>query len=263
MRQAWVIGINIFRQLLRNRILTVLAIFALGMGGLSVFLGELGQESEARLGRDFGLLGVEWIGYITVLLCHVVLLFEETELKTITMLLVKPVARWQYLLGKLVGSSLLAALNVAGLVAVLLLVGWWRGYSLASLPFFLAAFFLLWQSVVMSAVVLLFSVLASTVPACVVYSTFTFFLGHFTGNLVEWMAKLNEGAALVLVKVLYYLLPNLAIFNLGDSLPLGGENIKTGIALSASSFLWPLAYGAIYALAVMLLAAWQYHRKEI
>jgi ABC-type transport system involved in multi-copper enzyme maturation permease subunit len=263
MKKAWIIGINIFRQLLRNRILTVLAIFALGLGGLSVFLGELGQESEARLGRDFGLLGVEWIGFITVLLCHVVLLFEETELKTITMLLVKPVARWQYLLGKLVGSSLLAALNIAGLVLVLVLVGWWRGYGLASLPFFLAAFFLLWQSVVMSAVVLLFSVLASSVPACVVYSTFVFFLGHFTGNLVEWMAKLNEGLALVLVKGLYYLLPNLAIFNLSDSLPLGGENLKTGIALSASSFLWPLAYGAVYGAAMMLLAIWQYQRKEI
>src|SRR5262245_35735583 len=107
MAEIWVIGANIFRQLMRNRILVVLLLFALALVGVAVFLGDLGQVAEERLSRDFGLLAVEWVGFATVLACHLVLLFEETELRTIAILFVKPIRRWQYMAGKVLGSSLL------------------------------------------------------------------------------------------------------------------------------------------------------------
>ena len=122
MRETLLIGLNVFRQLLRNRILVVLTVFALSLVGVVVFLGDLGQEAEARLGRDFGLTALEWVGFFTVLLCHVVLLFEETELKTLSILLVKPIERWQYLAGKVLGSIFLLVMNQVAMTLLLWLL---------------------------------------------------------------------------------------------------------------------------------------------
>lgn len=135
MFKVWLIGVNIFRQLLRNRILSVLFMFALALAGITLFLADLGTEAEDRLSRDFGLLAMEWIGFFTVLLAQLVLLFEETELKTISILLVKPIRRWQYLFGKVVGSILLLGLNQLGVLAVVALLGWYNEVYLVDFQF--------------------------------------------------------------------------------------------------------------------------------
>lgn len=256
MKQVLIIGQNIFRQLLRNRILSVLFLFSLSLTGLVTFLADLGTEAETRLSRDFGLLAVEWIGFFTVLLCHVVLLFEETELKTISILLVKPIRRWQYMAGKLCGSLLLLAANQAGMVGVLWLTGVVRGNTLVDMPFLMASLYLFGELFLFSVVVLFFSIYASTVPSCAVYSSFTFALGHFTGNLVEWVEEMHRPQLAWMVKGLYYLVPNLGLFDLKDMLFSGGQ------ALTAGTFLWPLAYGLCYGGALLALSVWQYDKKE-
>ncbi len=256
MDAVWTIAANIFRQCLRNRILSVLFIFALSVAGLSVFLSDLAAEAEFRLARDFGLLAFEWIGFLTILLAHVVLLFEETELKTISILLVKPVRRWQYLLGKALGSILLLAMNQAGMLAVLYLTSWWHGVHFIYFPFLVTCLYLFLENCLFTLVILLFSVWASSVPACAIYSIFVFCLGHFTTNLLQWVIKIKEARLAEAVRVLYYLLPNLGLFNFKDTLVLPWGD------MTAWTFLWPLAYGLLYGSAVLLLAIWQYEGKE-
>jgi ABC-type transport system involved in multi-copper enzyme maturation permease subunit len=256
MNQVLIIGRNVFRQLLRNRILSVLFLFSLSLTGLVTFLAELGTEAETRLSRDFGLLAVEWIGFFTILLCHVVLLFEETELKTISILLVKPIRRWQYMAGKLVGSLLLLAANQAGMVLVLWLTSKVRGVTVVDFPFLVASFYFFGELFLFSVVVLFFTIYASTVPSCAVYSAFTFALGHFTGNLVEWVVQMDRPQLAWMVKGLYYLVPNLGLFDLKDVLFSGEQS------LTARTFLWPLAYGLCYGGALLALSVWRYDKKE-
>jgi ABC-type transport system involved in multi-copper enzyme maturation permease subunit len=256
MNQVLVIGQNVFRQLLRNRILSVLFLFALSLTAVVTFLADLGAEAETRLSRDFGLLAVEWIGFFTVLLCHVVLLFEETELKTISILLVRPIRRWQVMAGKLAGSVFLLALNQAGMLLVLWATGKIRGLTLVDFPFVLASLFLFLELCLFSVVVSFFGIYASTVPSCAVYSAFTFALGHFTGNLVEWVQTMNRPALALPVKALYYLVPNLGLFDLKDVL------LNAGQALTPGTFLWPLAYGLLYGGALLSLSTWLYDKKE-
>jgi ABC-type transport system involved in multi-copper enzyme maturation permease subunit len=253
---VFVIGRNVFRQLFRNRILSVLFLFALAAAGVATFLADLGTEAEVRLSRDFGLLGVEWIGFFTVLLCHVVLLFEETELKTISILLVKPIERWQYLGGKLVGSALLLALNQAGMVAVLALTTRLRGMMVVDFSFLVAASFLFLELCLFSAVTLFFSLFASTVPACAVYASFTFALGHFTGNLVEWVQRMDRPALAAAVRGLYYLVPNLGLFNLRDVV------MASSGKATPQAFLFPVAYALLYGGSLSLISTWLYERKE-
>lgn len=257
MREAWIIAFNVFRQLLRNRILVVLTLFALSLMGVVVFLGDLGQEAEVRLGQDFGLLAIEWVAFFSVLLCHVVLLFEETELKTINILLVKPVARWQYLLGKVLGSVLLMLMNQAGMVLLLLGVSWVYGLRLVTPEFLVAVTYLSLGGALLSTVAGLFSILASSVPAAAVFTTFAFALGHFTTNLLDWVQRLDNEALKWGVKVLYWVLPNFSLFNLKENLG------KISVLISFGGvYYWPVAYALLYGGIMFGIAVWSYERKE-
>jgi len=278
MRETWLIGSNVFRQLLRNRILVVLFLFALSVVGVAIFLGDLGQEAEVRLSRDFGLLSIEGVGFFTVLLCNVVLLFEETELKTISILFVKPIRRWHYMAGKVLGSTMLLLMNETAMVGLLWILARWRGLEgVIDLSFVIAAFYLFLSGVLFSIVAVFFTIYASTVPACAVYASFTYGLGHFTTNLLEWVMRMDQPLLAKLVKVLYYLIPNFSLFSLKDNLvaiqlllvgskadyyAMGGDTtILTGPGSSAP-YIWPLFYLLFYGSALLLISLWQYERKE-
>ncbi len=257
MRETWVIAFNVFRQLMRNRILVVLTLFALCLVGVVVFLGDLGQEAETRLGQDFGLLAIEMVGFFSVLLCHVVLLFEETELKTLSILLVKPVERWQYLGGKILGSVLLMLMNQAAMVALLLLLSQNHHLELVTGEFLVAAGYLSLGGVLLSTVTGFFGVLASSVPAAAVFSTFAFGIGHFTTNLLEWVQRLDNPGLKAFVQGLYWVLPNFSLFNLKENLGRVGET-----ASFSGIFWWPVAYSLAYGGLMFALAVWSYEHKE-
>jgi ABC-type transport system involved in multi-copper enzyme maturation permease subunit len=258
MRETWVIASNVFRQLLRNRILVVLSVFALALVGVVAFLGDLGQEAEKRLGQDFGLLAIEAVGFFTVLLCHVVLLFEETELKTYSILLVKPVERWQVLLGRVLGAWLLLMMNVAGMTALLQLLSWWRGLALVDGDTLAATAYLAAGGALFSAVTGFFSVLASSVPAAAMFATFAFALGHFTTNLLDWVERLHQPGLKLAVQVLYWATPNFSLFNLREHLDAAGSAGSGGLL----TYLWPLGYAACYGGVVLGLALWRYEHKD-
>lgn len=257
MREVWLIALNIFRQLLRNRILVVLTLFALALMGVVVFLSDLGQEAEKRLGQDFGLLAIEGVAFFSVLLCHVVLLFEETELKTLNILLVKPVERWQYLGGKILGSVLLMLMNQVVMVVVLLLISGVYALPLVTKEFLVAAAYLSLGGALLSTVTALFSVLASSVPAAAVFTTFTFALGHFTTNLLEWVERLQAPALKAMVKALYWIIPNFTLFNLKENLNKIGATLNFG-----GVYAWPLLYALAYGGVMFALSVWSYERKE-
>ena len=257
MRETWLIGVNVFRQLLRNRILAVLFLFSLALVGVAIFLGDLGQETQIRLSKDFGLLAIEWVGFFTVLVCHLVLLFEETELRTVSILFVKPIRRWHYMLGKVVGSVLLLALNQLSMSVVLAGLAWWRELPLVDGAFLLAASYLFVSLVLFSVVALFFSIYASTVPACAVYACFAFGIGHFTSNLLDWVKRMDRPVLEVMVKVLYVVMPNFGVFNLKDNLDaLNPSSLQWGVLL------WPLAYALSYGGALLTISLWRYERKE-
>jgi len=257
MFETWVIASNVFRQMLRNRILIVLTLCALGLVGVVAFLGDLGQEAELRLARDFGLLALEAVAFFTVLLCHVVLLFEESELKTYNILLVKPVERWQVLLGRTFGAVLLMLMNQIGMLGLLWLLAWWRGLPIVDGDLVVGACYLAVAGALFSAVTAFFSVLASSVPAAAMFATFAFAMGHFTSNLLEWTQHLENPALVWAVKLLYWLVPNFSLFDIEGSL----GTVGAGLHL-AGVFVWPLVYACAYGALILSLALWRYELKD-
>jgi Cu-processing system permease protein len=117
--RVWAIGLNTFREAVRNRVLYVLAMFAVGLMAFSLVLGELSLHEEVRVIADLGLSGISLVGVIIALFLGVNLLSKELDRKTVYFVIPKPLRRWEFLLGKYVGMALTLAILV-GLMALIL-----------------------------------------------------------------------------------------------------------------------------------------------
>src|SRR5215467_3433921 len=117
------IALNTFRENLRDKLLYNLLIFALLMIGSSLILMRLTLGEFHRLILDIGLGSINFFGVLIAIFVGIGLVSKEIEKKTIYTIVSKPVARFQFLLGKYLGLSLTLLINTAimtvGLLAVL------------------------------------------------------------------------------------------------------------------------------------------------
>lgn len=117
--RIWAIALNTFREAMRNRVLYVLVLFAIGLMGFSIVLGQLSLHEEVRVIKDIGLAGISIVGLAIALFLGVNLLSKELDRKTVFFVIPKPLHRHEFLLGKYLGMAVTLTLLVA-LMAVTL-----------------------------------------------------------------------------------------------------------------------------------------------
>jgi ABC-type transport system involved in multi-copper enzyme maturation permease subunit len=181
-------------------------------------------------------------------------------------LLVKPLRRHEFIVGKFAGLALTLLVNIsvmaAALYAVLGLMLWLQpGLATVSIeapvldPQLLKAFGLLYvQLLVVTSVALFFSTFSSPILS----AAFTFGLyivGHFNSDLANFEAVVKSAAAGWLGKGLYYILPNLAPFDVKAAVVHGQQVTAAYVALTAG-------YGFLYAGAMVALAILIFSRRD-
>ncbi|MEM7496349.1 MAG: ABC transporter permease subunit, partial [Myxococcota bacterium] len=119
LERMWAIALNTFREAVRNRVLMVLALFAVGLMAFSLVLGELSMHEEVRVIKDLGLAGISIVGVIIALFLGVNLLSKELDRKTVYFVIPKPLHRWEFLLGKYIGLAVTLSLLVATMSVIL------------------------------------------------------------------------------------------------------------------------------------------------
>ncbi|MCA9706299.1 MAG: ABC transporter permease [Myxococcales bacterium] len=117
--RVWAVALNTFREAVRNRVLYVLAMFAVGLMAFSLVLGELSMHEEVRVIKDLGLAGLSLVGVVIALFLGVNLLSKELDRKTVYFVIPKPLRRWEFLLGKYLGQVFTLSVLV-GLMALIL-----------------------------------------------------------------------------------------------------------------------------------------------
>jgi len=117
-----VIGRNTLTESVRQKVLSVLLIFALVLVGSSVSISGLatpGLDSSSlfseqiKFVKDFGCGAIGLFGFLIALLSVAQLIPQELHNRTIYTILSKPVRRAEFLLGKFLGVILLLVLSVA------------------------------------------------------------------------------------------------------------------------------------------------------
>jgi ABC-type transport system involved in multi-copper enzyme maturation permease subunit len=246
------IVLNTFRENLRDKLLYNLLVFALLMIGSSLLLMRLTLGEFHRLLLDVGLGSINIFGVLIAIFVGIGLVNKEIEKKTIYTIVSKPVARYQFLIGKYLGLTLTLFVNTLIMAGGLLLVLFAQGVPIESI-LFKALGLIFMEFMVITAVALLCSTFTSATLSAI-FTLATYVIGHLTADLKTFGEKMDEGMRAV-VTGLYYILPNLERFNLKG-------NVIHHIEVSGTDLLLIVVYGVTYVAFLLMSASIIFQRRD-
>ena len=113
MARALAVAINTFREAVRDRVLYGVLGLSLVSLLLAFALGEMALDQADRVVLDVGLASTSLFAVLVSIFLGSSLLYKEIERKTLYVILPKPIARHEFLLGKYMGIVLTAVVFVA------------------------------------------------------------------------------------------------------------------------------------------------------
>jgi ABC-type transport system involved in multi-copper enzyme maturation permease subunit len=251
-----VIARNVFLEVIRDRILYLMALFALLMLGATLLLPQVSAGAHQKIILDLGLAAMHLLSVIIAVFVGTGLVNKEIEKRTVLVLLAKPVSHGEVIVGKHLGLSAVLAVLLGGLgiLFVLLLAVTGVPFSFVSLA--LATGFMLLEAMLITAVAILFGVFTSSLLATLL--TFAVYLmGHLTQDLVTF-AQLSDNPGLQrLTQGIYLVLPDLERLNLRNLAVYGLELLPDPLTLLAH-----LAYALIYSALLLTLATVVFARRQ-
>lgn len=280
--RIWALAWNTLTELTRLKIFYFLLIFALLVIGNSFFMARLTPEEEFQMLKDISLGAMSIFTSLLAILATAMLLPKDLEDRTTFTILAKPVPRYEYLAGKLVGILLLLAFSIAMMTALFLTVLWLReqsaladvraqvtGEDLARavasiqavtfnanlLPGILIIFV---KAALLAALTLMISAFATSAIFTMMITIAIYFIGHLQATAreywlqgvdIQWWTK----PMLALVALIF---PDLQAFSLTD-------DIVAGNPITTALFVQTATLGLLYVGVYYLLACFFFSNREL
>jgi ABC-type transport system involved in multi-copper enzyme maturation permease subunit len=254
MRVILSVASTTFHESIRNR--TVLSIFLLAVGFIlsALLLAELALDQKVRVVTDWGLFCVSVFGVMLAILIGVTLVQKEVRRKTLYVVLSRPIHRWQYVVGKYMGLGLTLLVEVGALstaLAVLLLISG----APPGLLLFKALLLTLVEILLVAAMAIFFASFSS--PYLSGFFTLGLFVvGRSLPSLYLLIDKIDLEFVKVPLKGLFFILPDLADFNLST-------RVVNGVDISGSQVAALVAYGLGYLLLLLFFSSWIFSRRNL
>ena len=277
------IATNTFTELTRLKVFHVLLIFALLLIGSSVFMARFSFQQEFQILKDVALGAMSIFTSLLAVVATARLIPQDIEDRTIYTILAKPVARFEYLIGKLAGVLLLLAIGTLAMGAMFLIVLYAREQTVlhetarqtmspeqlndalravrasalnADIVPCIALIYI--KDCLLGALTLFVSTFATTSVFTTVVIVFIYFIGHLQATAREyWLQQSGAGwitsTFLALVALIF---PDLQAFNLVDG-------IIAGAAVPLALFVETAALGIFYGAIYTLLAGVVFYGKEL
>lgn len=116
-----VIALNTYREAVRARVLHGLFGLALATGAYALVVASYTTRDHERVVSDLGSASISIYGIIVAVVLGASSLYQELQLKTIFPILTRPLRRWEYLVGKYLGTLLTLIVFICMNAGVLLL----------------------------------------------------------------------------------------------------------------------------------------------
>ncbi len=270
-RRAYLVGRNTFLEAVRLKLFYALMLMSLFALGSSFLLKEFNfGSSELKFIADFGFGGLTFFGSVMAVVLTAQLFFGELEHRTAITLLAKPMRRSEFIVGKFLGVGLGLFCFVAAILSSLVLALWVRETSLAALypesfgdGFGIRYFDLLGFGILqvirlamLSSLVMLFASYATSSLFSIVMGMMVWLIGQLQYLASSSIGQIESAFVGGLLKVLSLMIPNFHLFDLGDRIALGE-------VIVAADFLWIAAYGSLYSLFYISLAALSFRYREL
>ena len=257
------VAVNVFRELVGDRILYSLVVFAVLLIAGAVVVGQLTGGEDIKIIKDLGMAAIAVFGLLMAVFIGIGLVWKEVERRSIYNLLSKPVRRYEFVVGKYCGLVLTLLINVAVMAAAFYTVLAYVGSRATPLqrlawpapatdPAMLAAIGLIVVELMLVAAIALFF---STVTGPFLSALLTFGLwvvGHFNADLRGLEAFVDSTGVALAGDVLYYVLPNFSAFDVKAQVVYGQP---VGVAYLGLTTLYGLVYAAFVLAATVAVFA--------
>jgi ABC-type Na+ efflux pump permease subunit len=276
---------NTFTGLTRLKIFYVLLLFALLLIGSSAFMARMTFQQEFQVLKDIALGAMSIFTSLLAVLTTARLLPQDIEDRTAYTVLAKPVSRFEYLAGKLLGVLLLLVLSLLAMSALFFVVLLLREQSvlnetarqMAGAPpdqsaealravsasafnvnLFSGIALIYVKGCLLAALTLFISTFATSTIFTTIVMAFVYFIGHLQPIARDYWLQTNgaSGFTKVFLALVALLFPDLQLFNLTD-------DIVVGAAIPAALLLKTIAMGIFYISFYLALAWTVFFRKEL
>jgi ABC-type transport system involved in multi-copper enzyme maturation permease subunit len=254
MNAIFQIGMNTVKETVRNHVVYMVLLFVVLLIVLSVSFGDWSVFARIQVIEDFGLAAMSVSGLLLAVFIGVGILGREISSKTVYHVVAKPIARYQFILGKYAGLLTVLALNYAIMTAffmgTLVCLGGQIKMTLVSAIICIGT-----EMAIMISAALFFSTFTSPVLAAM-FSTAFYIAGHLNDLIsIRYISKSWSLYSLVL-KILYYLLPNLEHFNIRD-------RVVYDAAMPQGFLELAVIYGCLYIVLNLVLSCVIFQKKDL
>lgn len=245
--------LNGFREARRNRVTTVVYVFALILVFSSTVALDMTVATFERVMVDLGLGAMSLIAAFLSIFLASGLIPREIERRTIFMVLAKPLTRTTFIVGRFLGN-LLTVYAITGAMGVLLALQFGMQRMTPHPTVFAAMVGIALQVMIISAIAFAFAS-ASSQFVTALSSVSLFFIGHLTPDLYAMANKSTVELFKVLGKAAYYALPNLDRLNFSSRATY--HEVVTASELFSST-----VYAVGYSVVMILVAAALFQRRD-
>jgi ABC-type transport system involved in multi-copper enzyme maturation permease subunit len=266
MRAIALVAGAVFRESVRDRVPYSMVVFAVLLMAASYLISQITAGQDLKIIKDLGLAAIAVFGLLIAVFIGIGLVSKEVERKSVYGLLTKPVTRLQFILGKYAGLVLTLAVNISAMTVAFYAVLYYMDVNSAEGT--RAA----WPAPAMDprllvAVLMIFAELALVTAVALLFSTFSspllatlltiglWVAGHFNSDLRQFENVIDVAAIIYLAKALYYLLPNLAPFDIK-------AEIVHGLPVAARHVALTLLYAAVYTSILLTAAVTIFRRRD-
>lgn len=243
-----------FLEIFKSKILFNVFFIGLGMMAVTYVATEFTYGVPERVALDFG-LGMLSLSSLSIsLFLGVTLLSKEIDSRTVYMVISRPVPRYGFILGKIIGLMGIQTINVMILSLMTIIATVAFGGSLNSLIAWTIGFIFL-ESLMLLLVVILVALFANTILSTIL-SVVILLLGHAVKETQDITFVKHRPVLQVILDAYHFVLPGFYKLNLKDFVL-----YKTEVPweyLSSS-----LLYGILYSSFLLIAIVYLFNRKNL
>jgi ABC-type transport system involved in multi-copper enzyme maturation permease subunit len=264
MRAIALVAGAVFRESVRDRVPYSMVVFAVLLMAASYLIAQMTAGQDLKIVKDLGLASIAIFGLLIAVFIGIGLVSKEVERKSIYALLSKPISRPQFILGKFAGLMLTLLVNIAAMTVAFYGVLWLMtlvnpGVELAARApaldprLMIAVGLILVELAVVTALAVFFSTFSSPLLATLM-TIGLWVAGHFNADLRHFENVIDSDAIAWVARVLYYVLPNLAPFDIK-------AEVVHGLPVTLRHVVLTAIYAAVY-IGVLLTSAVAVFRRR-
>lgn len=230
----YIVAKNTFKEIIRDRILYGIVVVSVLLLFLSLALGQLSFTEQTRIAANFGFAAIHISAVILSIFLGSTLVYREIDKKTITTVLVRPVSRNQFIIGKSLGLLCVSLICIIMIACVLAFILFGLEMPLNFL-FLVGLYGIFLESIVLLGFAIFFGSFAS--PSLSVSFTIGIFLiGHWIDSLRYFASQSSSEGFVLFSRSISAVMPNLENFN-WRSLFIYGDTIPVTTVIGATAYM--------------------------